>query len=173
MHTDIVGCNRVDLEIRSAYVCVAVYIQNKLCGRHMFQSVPWAAPPLACYLCGLCAQSKAELLAHIRQAHLPKTDAFDDKRLEEEYRKGLFYYEEFCWPYAVSGQEVRRSVSAHALHQTHCYQNGSPDANFNTPLSNGQARSLGSFGVCACSFWINELMHFNLWVQPLRKMRQP
>ena len=81
----------------------------------------------------------------------------------------MLYYEEFCGPYAVSGQEVRRSVSAHALHQAHCYQNGSPDANFNTPLSNGQARSLGSCGVCACSFWVDELMHLNLWVQPLAK----
>ena len=149
-------------------VCVAAYIPNKLGGRHVFPRVPRAAPLLACYLCGFGAQSKDEWLTHIKQAHLPNADALCSERLEEEYRKRLFYYEEFCGPYSISGQEVRRSVSAHALHRTHCYRNGR-DANFNAPLSNGQARSLGSCGVCACSFWIDELALLNLWVKPITK----
>ena len=81
------------------------------------------------------------------------------ERLEEEYRKRCFYYDEDDGPFVVSGQEVRRSNSAHARHQTHSYP-GSKSINFDTPLCNGEARGLGSCAICAMSHWKDRVPFF-------------
>ena len=65
----------------------------------------------------------------------------------------------------MAGQEVRRAVSAHSLHQTHSFQSNS-SANFDEPLRGGQARSLSTCAICARSHWAEELVLLNLWVQP-------
>ena len=146
-HTSIFESDGDGASLREAYVRVAAYLQNRLCGRHTFPRVPRAAPPLACYLCGYGGQSKNEMWVHLQEAHFYKGTPLSNTRLEEEYRKRLFYYEEFCGPYVVSGQEVRRSVSAHALHQTHCFQNGS-DANFNRPPQRTSTKTRKLWCVC-------------------------
>ena len=55
---------------------------------------------------------------HYREVHCPRQD-LTLHRLEEEYRKQVFFYEERDGPFPVSGQEVRRAASARARHQTH------------------------------------------------------
>ena len=92
-HTDIFEWASDSASLREAYVCLAAYLQNRLCGRHTFPRVPRAAPPLACYLCGFGGQSKSEMCAHLQEAHFSKGNALSNLRLEEEYRKRLFYYE--------------------------------------------------------------------------------
>ncbi|CAK0851590.1 unnamed protein product, partial [Prorocentrum cordatum] len=86
----------------------------------------------------------------------------DAVRLEEEYRKRVFYYEERDGPFPVAGQEVRRAVSAHARHQTHSYP-GTHKINHDLPLHNGQERGLSSCAVCAMIFWKEDLEEFELF----------
>ena len=135
--------------------------------RHIFPRIPYASAPVACLLCGAEADNKQELLGeHFRNVHCKDVEqGCSIERLEEEYRKRCFYYEEKDGPFVVSGQEVRRSNSAHARHQTHSYP-GSTSINFDTPLLIGQSRGLGSCAICARSHWKEELLQLDLFVKP-------
>ncbi|CAK0805076.1 unnamed protein product [Prorocentrum cordatum] len=120
--------------------------------RHSFSRLPLCGAPVACYLCGHGCDSKA----HCSVAGLEAV------RLEEEYRKRVFYYEERDGPFPVAGQEVRRAVSAHARHQTHSYP-GTHKIDHDLPLHNGQERGLSSCAVCAMMFWKEDLEEFELF----------
>ena len=107
--------------------------------RHEFPRVPLACEPLACYLCGEGCSSKKELIqGHYKSVHCDR-EGLAPQRLEEEYRKQVFFYEERDGPFPVAGQEVRRAVSAHARHQTHSYP-GTRTVGFDRPLTGGPAR---------------------------------
>ncbi len=129
--------------------------------RHIFDRIPWCCEPVACYLCGYGVDSKESLIEHLKSDHYKgEDDLFTEERFFEEYRKRVFYYEETDGPFPVSGQEVRRAVSAHARHQTHSYP-GTNKMNYEKPLKEGQGRSLGTCAICAMSAWQEELLQ--LW----------
>ena len=80
-------------------------------------------------------------------------------------RKRQLYYEIHEGPFPVTGQEVRRSVSAHARHQTHSYP-GTGRMNYEKDLSGGTRRGLGTCCVCALSHWREDLFPVDLFVKP-------
>ena len=134
--------------------------------RHIFDRIPWCCEPVACYLCGYGVDSKESLIEHLKSDHYKgEDDLFTEERFFEEYRKRVFYYEETDGPFPVSGQEVRRAVSAHARHQTHSYP-GTNKMNYEKPLKEGQGRSLGTCAICAMSAWQEELLQLDLFVKP-------
>ena len=128
--------------------------------RHLFPRVPVACDPVPCFLCGACFDSKTAMLFHFAESHC-QVGGVSQKRLEEEYRKRVLFYEEHDGPFVVSGHEVRQSVSNHARHQTHSYP-GTSRCNFAAPNTNGVPRSEGSCSICAMRNWLEDLVHLRL-----------
>ena len=92
--------------------------------RHEWPRLPYHAKPCGCYLCGEDFDSKPELIAHWRDAHIDAApdvkDALTNDQVEEEVRKRVFHDEQTAGPFEIRGQEHRRVVGASATHQTHC-----------------------------------------------------
>ena len=145
--------------------------------RATFPRTPYCCKPIVCYLCGQDFHSKQQLLQeHFAEKHLQDTagTSFSLQRLEEEYRKLVAFFEERDGPFVVSGQEFRRSVSAHARHQTHSYA-GRPEQqrlNFDSELKSGKPRTRGSCTICARSRWLEDLIDYDLFVQPARQVQE-
>ena len=109
-------------------------------GRHEWPAEPYMCKPVACYLCGEDFDTKQELHKHWHsRRHLTLPDAgaqlsLTTHRVEEEMRKRLFYHETFDGPFEVRGQEMRRTVGAHAFHQTHSNP-GTGSLNYSVPYA--------------------------------------
>ena len=81
-------------------------------------------------------------------------ESLDQERVEEEVRKRLFWEESMHGPFEVRGQEHRRTVGAHATHQTHSFP-GTGGLNYNNQ-SEATGRQLSGCAICARSMWLEE-----------------
>ena len=157
---------------RQAYIAGSIVDGS----RHEWPRLPYFSKPCGCYLCGEDFDSKLDLVAHWRDAHIDAAadvkDALTSGQLEEEVRKRIFHDEQMAGPFEIRGQEHRRVVGAFATHQTHCAP-GSGCMNDHTTKRPTTARALGGCAICARSMWLEDLYEMDLFTKPAEHDREP